>query len=260
MTLAPHQARLALGSLLVIGVGVAVNVLFLQDSAITGARGRATAEKVLNRAEIERQRSLALTPSDMPRKTVAARSGPLGSEGQATSAMVERVGRFAPTAAQFSRLQMPEGEVDSRSAEMIRAVQRRLAERGYEPGSVDGIIGAGTRAAVAAYEHDHMLPLTAEPSEALLQHLTTGSLPIPSGKPVKPARAPHVEQLVRTVQQSLAAIGYFTGRIDGTAGADTVRAIRDYEMDAGLIPTGRISSPLLQRLARSAAAGQRPVR
>lgn len=260
MTLAPHQARLALGALLVIGAGVAINVLYLQDGSTSAARGRAVAEKVLHRAEIERQRSLALTASDTPRKTLASRAGPTGSETQAVPPMVERVGRFAPTAAQFSRLQMPETAADVRMAEIVRAVQRRLAERGYEPGSADGVIGAGTRAAVLAYEQDHRLPLTAEPSEALLQHLTTGSLVPPPGNSGKPVRAPHVEHLVRTVQQSLASMGYFTGRIDGMAGPDTVRAIREYEMDAGLIPTGRISSPLLQRLARAPGAGQRPAR
>jgi peptidoglycan hydrolase-like protein with peptidoglycan-binding domain len=259
MTFAPHQARLALGAFLVIGAGVAVNVLCLQDSSITAARGRATAEKVLHRAEIERQRSLALTPSDTPRKLPVARSGIPAAETQIASPTVERVGRFAPTAAQFSRVQMPETDADVRTAEMVRAVQRRLAERGYEPGSVDGVIGASTRAAVLAYEHDHRLPLTADPSEALLQHLTTGSLSSPAGKP-KGARAPHAEHLVRTVQQSLSAIGYFAGRIDGAAGPDTVRAIREYEIDAGLVPTGRISSPLLQRLGRGTAPGQRPAR
>jgi peptidoglycan hydrolase-like protein with peptidoglycan-binding domain len=46
--------------------------------------------------------------------------------------------------------------------------------------------------------------------------------------------------VIRTVQQRLAALGYRIGRVDGWLGEDTVKAIRDFEMDKGLVPKGRI--------------------
>jgi hypothetical protein len=39
----------------------------------------------------------------------------------------------------------------------VAAVQRRLARAGYYHGSIDGVIGNGTRSAIRAYEHNHGL-------------------------------------------------------------------------------------------------------
>ena len=39
----------------------------------------------------------------------------------------------------------------------VAAVQRRLARTGYYRGSVDGVIGNGTRTAIRAYERSHGL-------------------------------------------------------------------------------------------------------
>lgn len=47
-------------------------------------------------------------------------------------------------------------------------LQRKLQAAGYDPGTPDGVIGDMTRAAIAAYQRDHGLPVTAEPSLPLL--------------------------------------------------------------------------------------------
>ena len=41
----------------------------------------------------------------------------------------------------------------------VAAVQRRLARGGYYHGSVDGVIGPGTRAAIRAFERNNGLPV-----------------------------------------------------------------------------------------------------
>jgi len=41
----------------------------------------------------------------------------------------------------------------------VAAVQRRLARGGYYRGSIDGVIGPGTRSAVAAFERKNGLPV-----------------------------------------------------------------------------------------------------
>jgi hypothetical protein len=41
----------------------------------------------------------------------------------------------------------------------VAAVQRRLARGGYYHGSVDGVIGAGTRSAIRAFERNNGLPV-----------------------------------------------------------------------------------------------------
>lgn len=41
----------------------------------------------------------------------------------------------------------------------VAAVQRRLARAGYYHGTIDGVIGNGTRRAIAAYERNNGLPV-----------------------------------------------------------------------------------------------------
>ncbi len=50
-------------------------------------------------------------------------------------------------------------------------VQRALARRGYYRGSIDGDIGAGSRAAIRAYQRDHGLAATGRIDTALLRSL-----------------------------------------------------------------------------------------
>jgi len=49
-----------------------------------------------------------------------------------------------------------EGRLD---ASLVLQVQRRLARAGYYHGAIDGVVGAGTRSAVRAYERSHRLPV-----------------------------------------------------------------------------------------------------
>lgn len=274
MSLSPKQARLALGAFACIGLVIAGNVLFLQSDGPSRSEQRARLERTQERAERERQRRLALKASETPREAsreaprdsareipalarrpapgvlpAAAMSGPEAGPSQPLS----RTGRFAPSASDLGDATIPTADPESRAVEVVRTVQRGLAERGYEPGTPDGVAGLVTRAAVMAYEHDNGLPLTAEPSELVLRHMQTGLVPPSATRPTKSNRMPHAEQLVRSVQQSLSTLGYFAGRIDGFMGDDSVRAIREYEMDQGLVPTGRVSGPLVARLARAGA-------
>ncbi|TDK46765.1 lytic murein transglycosylase [Antarcticimicrobium luteum] len=53
----------------------------------------------------------------------------------------------------------------------MKELQRRLAARGHDVGKVDGILGAGTRAAVQAEQKQLGLPADAWPTAALLQRL-----------------------------------------------------------------------------------------
>ncbi|MEN0652749.1 MULTISPECIES: peptidoglycan-binding protein [Hyphobacterium] len=57
--------------------------------------------------------------------------------------------------------------------------------------------------------------------------------------------------MVRQAQQLLSALGYQPGPADGVAGAQTVNAVRDFERDAGITPTGQIDAVLIGRLERA---------
>ncbi len=251
MSLKPQQARMALAMFIAVGAAISVNILYLQDQSVASAVARSKAERVKMKAEAERTKRLALEPREMPAAKAAA---------VATAAIVplpavsERTGRFAPSAGQIERASLPSSEAEMRMPELVKSIQQKLVQRGYEPGTPDGVTGVVTRAAIMAYEHDQGLALTGEPSESILQHLQSGSSAKPGGfqKP-RPHRSASAEQIIRTVQHSLAQLGYFAGKVDGRTGDDTIRAIREYEMDAGLTPTGRVSAPLLIKLARSSS-------
>jgi hypothetical protein len=53
-------------------------------------------------------------------------------------------------------------------------VQRALRSRGYYYGSVDGVIGSGSRAAIRAYQRDRGLSITGRIDRALLRSLRIG--------------------------------------------------------------------------------------
>lgn len=57
------------------------------------------------------------------------------------------------------------------SGEEMKALQRKLAARGHDVGEVDGILGAGTRAAVQDVQKELGLPADAWPTRALLNRL-----------------------------------------------------------------------------------------
>ena len=137
-----------------------------------------------------------------------------------------------------------------------RALQRELESRGYLIGANDGVAGLVTRAAIMAYEYDHGIALTGEPTERLLQAVILGTAtsdaPASANQPV----GPYAEQVIRTTQQSLSGLGYGPIKADGFMGDTTVGAIRRFEHQQGLPETGRISGVLVARLAKFAALGQ----
>src|SRR5262249_42311934 len=115
------------------------------------------------------------------------------------------------------------------SVDTTRAVQRELRQRGYGALGSDGNMRPATRAAIMAFEYDHGLPLTGQASEALLRRILFGA-----GGAADPAagkvRSAEAQEMVRSVQQSLLALGYRPGPADGQLAADTIRAIREFEI------------------------------
>ena len=57
------------------------------------------------------------------------------------------------------------------SGDQMKELQRRLQARGYDVGKIDGILGAGTRAAVQDMQKVLGLPADAWPTRALLSRL-----------------------------------------------------------------------------------------
>ena len=152
---------------------------------------------------------------------------------------------------------------------LLRAVQRELATRGFDVGPIDGKPSDKTRAAISSYQKSQGLPVTGVASDELLRHIllgaslppgsTTGSIKDGANGPAKlktetadttSTAKSTVNATVKSVQQTLADLGYAPGRADGALGDATTRAIMAFQHDRKLAETGRITSELLRELKR----------
>jgi peptidoglycan hydrolase-like protein with peptidoglycan-binding domain len=228
----PGQARGTLLCFALVLAGVACNAVYLQEprgEMHAGEGGKQTARAPLRAAPA----AGAKTEHGVKGST---RSGEAVGETPTL-----RIARFAadPGAARPA--------VAAAGPDTVRAIQRELAARGFGPLPQDGTLGLATRAAIMAYEHDHGLPLTATPSEPLLKRLLLPSEESQARTDSAVASA-EAEQVVAGVQRALAELGYSPGRTDGRLGAETVRAITEFEVDRGQVPKGRISAELIRQL------------
>jgi peptidoglycan hydrolase-like protein with peptidoglycan-binding domain len=143
-------------------------------------------------------------------------------------------------------------------ADTVRAIQRELKELNLYPGQVDGKPSPLLHAAILCYEQAQALPLTGEPTQALLRDLILGpptgaaKATPQAGGGVVPGSA--ADRIVRDVRHKLNALGYAAGPSDGRLTLELMQAIRAFERDNGAPQAGRITANLLLQLQRSATA------
>ena len=235
----PGQARIALGTFLLVSAGVAVNALFLQSDAMSAGRAR------MGRAPGLTGGGAILVPAAVP---------PRAGERSSRAEQGLRIARFAAEPDSIDPAAAGPGE--GTDAETVRAIQRELKLHGYGPVPDNGTMGLATRAAIMAFEHDHGMRLSAQASEQLLKRIVLGDI---EPAEVSDSVADHgasarAAEVIRSVQQWLAALGYQPGQADGRLGEGTVKAIRDFEVDKGMVPRGRVSAELVGRLSEATAA------
>lgn len=150
-----------------------------------------------------------------------------------------------------------------RADDLVLAVQAALRRVGYYSGSLDGMAGPQTRAAILAFEAATNRPQTGVASLDLLASIdraeasdmaslselagTTGSLPSAEPAPLAPAPATP-DPKVAAVQHALAISAYGPVEADGFFGPETEQAIVRFQRDHGLAPTGKISDGLMVEL------------
>lgn len=143
------------------------------------------------------------------------------------------------------------------AADTVRAIQRELKELRLYPGQVDGKSSPLVHAAIVAYEQAQALPITGEPTQALLRDLIVGpsaTAAPPSGQGLGVAPGTAAERLIRDIRQKLITLGYAAGSGDGRMNLELIQGIRAFERDNALPQTGRVSAQLLLHLQRSAAS------
>ncbi len=146
------------------------------------------------------------------------------------------------------------------NGEIITDIQRELTRRGFYDGSVDGLYGPKTDAAIRDFEQAAGLKPSAEPNEALVRAIMrssakkAGALPAPTARvtPVRadaPAERPAASKRVMAVQRALTEYGYGQIRPTGLLDAETQAAIEKFERDRKLPVTRQVSDRLARELA-----------
>jgi peptidoglycan hydrolase-like protein with peptidoglycan-binding domain len=144
------------------------------------------------------------------------------------------------------------GPTVAQVATTVLDIQRELNRLGYDAGPADGRMGSRTRGAIEAYERDHGLLISGEPSAALLRHIRERAGPAPA--------APEADvdtDTVAQIQAELRLRGYRIPRVSGRMDADTRQAIEEYQRGQGVRVTGEPSRELLDAL-RAASAEAAP--
>ena len=283
----PRQARVALGAFVLLAAGVTGNALYLQGSPDrVGAKPPAPPPSVRpeprqppsrpaearagksaqqspaipaspaalsKRADPRTAESKVAEPSKEPEGPDASRDPERPKNAQALKVRTVRVATIGEAPPDEAAAEDNAGA----DADTVRAVQAELNRRGYGPLGADGVMRPAVRAAIMSFEHEHRLPLTGEASQELLKQLLFGGPP-PAGAAGPPeVRSPKAQAVIRDVQRQLAGRGYRPGPADGRLTAETIAAIRTFEADQGLVPKGRISAVLLERLESGMAGGGR---
>lgn len=78
--------------------------------------------------------------------------------------------------------------------------------------------------------------------------VTARKLPSPSKTPTQPTQRTGGSGVVTQLQQHLASLGYYRGKIDGVVDEEFATAVRKYQKDKKLPVTGVIDGPLLNAI------------
>jgi len=184
--------------------------------------------------------------------------------------------RLAPVHAQPAAKPEAQAAPADSDIQLITAIQRELARLGLYSGTIDGISGARTLAAISAYENAAGLSVSGPPTAALLEAMKQ-PLPQPaapsgvSASAKSAAAAAELDQRERAradaiaaeqrsraddqlhrnyriVQSALNRIGYGPITVDGLTSPETADAIRRFELDNGLPISGEASETLIAHM------------
>jgi peptidoglycan hydrolase-like protein with peptidoglycan-binding domain len=128
------------------------------------------------------------------------------------------------------------------------ALQKSLARAGYYEGDVDGTYGPATVDAVESLQKAHGLPVTGavdKATDAALQ----ADLAAKGG-----AAAEEAVASTAAVQQTLRLAGYWDGPVDGEWTPALTEAVKAFQTDLGVKPTGEVDAATVAALEKGLAA------
>ena len=124
------------------------------------------------------------------------------------------------------------------------AIQQSLLDAGYYDGEVDGVYGPATVDAIEALQQAHGLPTTGTVDKATAAALQ-GDLEAKGG-----AIAQEAVASTAAVQQTLKIAGYWDGPVDGEWTPELTEALKDFQTELGVKPTGTVDAATVAALRR----------
>jgi peptidoglycan hydrolase-like protein with peptidoglycan-binding domain len=142
--------------------------------------------------------------------------------------------------------------------DQIMGLQRALNASGYDAGPEDGAIGPKVRSAIRMFQAKSGMPVTGEVSPELLAGLGISA----DGSTVQTTATTDTggdgygpgDAQVLQLEQSLTALGYKVGQVDGVYDRKTRKAISTYQKDNGLAEDGLATPALLTSVHSNLAA------
>ena len=94
-------------------------------------------------------------------------------------------------------------------------------------------------------------------NSVLSQPVSLTNIPVPTARPISRKSPSSRSSLVRDVQQGLAELGFYEGKVDGIFGTATRQAIISFETRAQMLPDGLASYKLLEKIHVAIAVSKR---
>jgi peptidoglycan hydrolase-like protein with peptidoglycan-binding domain len=130
-------------------------------------------------------------------------------------------------------------------ADYVAALQTDLRALGYYSGSIDGIYGPMTLAAVEELQEANDFPVTGLPDPA-------------TQAAIQSALAEAASAQVAALQGILVTLGYFPGPIDGQWSPQLEEALRAFQTDLGVPATGTVDTETLRAFEEALQEGGEP--
>ena len=130
--------------------------------------------------------------------------------------------------------------VDSKT---VQQVQKKLTDRGFRTGGVDGRMGPQTQAALVNFQKAEKLQPTGQLNRQTLVALGVQKTDGTAAPAQKYDRA-----TIRKAQETLNARGFKAGSPNGILGQSTSSALRSFQKQEGIVVTGRLNPRTLSHL------------
>ena len=141
-------------------------------------------------------------------------------------------------------------QAEAAVSDYTATLQQALSDAGYYQGQADGVYGPETVDAIEALQQAHGLPVTGTVDKATEAALDA-DLQAKGG-----AAAQEAVASTAAIQQTLHLAGFWDGPIDGNWTPELTDALKSFQTELGVEPTGTVDAATIAALEQAIAAAQ----